>query len=55
MKIYVWLETGFAGQNYEDTFEINDDATEEEIEEAAKRVAFDRIDWGYKVLEQQNE
>lgn len=50
MKVNVWLETGFAGIGYNETFEMDDDATEEEIEAAAKEEAFDRIDWGYEVV-----
>ena len=45
MKVNVWLETVFAGIGYNETFEMDDDATEEEIEAAAKEEAFDRIDW----------
>lgn len=51
MKVNVWLETGFAGIGYNETFEMDDDATEEEIEAAAKEEAFDRIDWGYEVID----
>lgn len=50
MKVNVWLETGFAGVGYNETFEMNDNATEKEIKAAAKEVAFDRIDWGYEVV-----
>lgn len=50
MEVNVWLETGFAGIGYNETFEMDDDATEEEIEAAAKEEAFDRIDWGYEVV-----
>ena len=46
-KIKVWLNTGFAGANYEDEFEVEDDATNEEIEEEARDLAFNRIDWGW--------
>lgn len=51
MKVNVWLDTGFAGIGYNETFEMDDDATEEEIEAAAKEEAFDRIDWGYEVID----
>lgn len=51
MKVNVWLETGFAGVRYDETFEMKDGATEEEIEAAAKEEAFDRIDWGYEVID----
>lgn len=51
MKVNVWLETGFAGVDYDEDFEMDDGATEEEIEAAAKEAAFDRIDWGYKVTD----
>lgn len=50
-KIKVWLNTGFAGCVHENEFEVDDDATEEEIEEMAKEIAFNDIDWGWSESE----
>jgi hypothetical protein len=33
-----WLETGFSGCNHDGSFEVADDATDEEIERRRKRV-----------------
>lgn len=46
-KIRWYLNTGFAGCNYEGDFEVEDDATEDEIEVLAKEEAFNVIDWGW--------
>lgn len=40
-------ETGFAGSNHEWEFEVEDDATDEEIQEMAHQLAFENIDWSY--------
>jgi hypothetical protein len=50
MKTIKWhLSIGYAGTDQEDEFEVEDDATDEEIEEMAKDAAFDCIDWGWEV------
>lgn len=33
---------------HEDTFEVDDDTTEKEIEEAAQQIAFEHFDWSWK-------
>ncbi len=50
-KVYWWLETGFVGCDHEGYFEVEDNATEEEIDKIAREEAFDNIDWGWKVEE----
>lgn len=47
MKIKWLLETGFAGATHEGEFEIEDNATDEEIEEMAKDDAFQNINWSW--------
>lgn len=39
--------TGFAGAKHEWDFEVEDDATDEEIAEMAHQLAFESIDWSY--------
>ena len=39
--------------SHETTFEVEDTATEEEIEEIAKEIAFNAFEWGYKVLDEE--
>jgi predicted small lipoprotein YifL len=45
--IYWYLHTGFAGCTHKGTLEVPDDATEDEIETAAKDEAFNPISWGW--------
>lgn len=49
-KIKAYLETGFAGCEIEEEFEVEDNATEKEIEEQAREVIFDRISWGWEEM-----
>lgn len=51
-KVEWWLDTGKAGEIYKDDFYVDDNATEEEIEEMAREEAFNCISWGYEVEEQ---
>ncbi len=46
-KIKIYASTGKVGSKIEDVIEIEDDTTEEEIEEMAKDWLFNTIDWGY--------
>lgn len=46
-KITFWINTGFAGANYEDTFEYEDDISDEEIGEELKIYLTDNIDFGW--------
>lgn len=48
-KLKWCLDTGFAGEGHRGEFEVEDDATIEEIEEEAREEAFNMIDWGYEV------
>lgn len=47
-KIKVTVQTQKVGSKCEITFEIEDDATEEEIEEVAMASMFDMIDWTWQ-------
>ncbi len=47
--IQVYVGTGMEGSRITDTFEVEDDATEEQIEEDAKEVMFNMISWGWRV------
>lgn len=60
MKIVIetWLDSGANHQSsYSSEFEIDSDLwnimSEEEKEEYAKDVAWERMDWGWRVKEQQ--
>lgn len=43
------ISTDKVGSRCEFEFEMDDDATAEEIEEAARDAAFEMIEWGYTV------
>lgn len=46
-KVKAYLDTGFAGCRIEEEFEVEDDATQEQIEEEAREAVFNSIDWGW--------
>lgn len=46
-KIKAYLDTRFAGCRIEEEFEVEDDATQEQIEEEAREAVFNSIDWGW--------
>jgi hypothetical protein len=48
-KIKGSISTNKVGSSCEFEFEMHDDATPEEIEEAARDAAFDLIDWHYLI------
>lgn len=45
------ISTDVVGSECQFDFEVEDDATEEEIEEVAQMAAFEFIDWYYKEIE----
>lgn len=49
-KIRVYLNTDLAGCTIEDEFEVDDNASNDEIEEMAKESMFDHIDWGWEEI-----
>lgn len=57
IKIAVYLSTGYVGSRVEDELELyfDEDATEDEIEiakaNATREWLFDRLDWGWNVVE----
>ena len=52
MKKYTgYIETNKVGSTCNFEFEVEDDATEEAIEEIAKETAFNLIEWSYEEAE----
>lgn len=49
-KIRWWLDTCKVDEVYEGEFEVEDNATEEEIEYEARQEAFNCIEWGYEEI-----
>lgn len=47
--IKVWVTTNKVGARVEDSFEVEDDATPEEIAEYAQDTMFQMVDWGYSI------
>lgn len=41
------IETPYAGTSIEEEFEMEDDATEDQIEEGAREIVFNHIEWGH--------
>ena len=55
-KIKAYLDTGFAGCRIEEEFEVEDDATQQQIEEEAREAVFNSIDWGWhEVLDSEED
>ena len=46
-KISIWINTGFAGCNYEGTMEFDDSITDEQLDEEAKIFLTNNIDFGW--------
>lgn len=49
-KIRAYLHTDLAGCTIEDEFEVDDNASNDEIEEIAKDAMFYHIDWGWEEI-----
>lgn len=42
------VETGFAGETYKGEIEVDDNATDEEIDELVREEVFNVIEWGWE-------
>lgn len=49
------VSTNLVGSDCSFEFEVEDDATEEEIEEIAREAAFDYIDWWYDEVNDEDD
>jgi len=52
MKIKVCVMTRKVGSMCEDEFEIDDHATEEEIDKIAQELMWEMIDWNWKRIDE---
>lgn len=56
MKIRVWIESpDNASFTQEDYIEVSDDLSDDELEETAKQVVMDHIEWGYEKVNNNEE
>lgn len=46
-KFKIIIETGIAGGDFEDVFEVDDDATPDEIQDEAKEIFFNYCNYAY--------
>ena len=51
-KIKLWVETGYVNANHEVIIEVEDDITDEELDEDAKEYMLDRISYGWYEMEE---
>ena len=53
MKIKLTMDCGYVGTDYEEKMEVNDDITEEELEELAVEFFWEhfRGSYGYEIIE----
>lgn len=49
-KFKVTIETGLVGGNFEEIFEVEDDATDEEIAAEAKDIFLNQCNYGYSEI-----
>lgn len=49
-KFKVTIETGIVGCNFEEIFEVEDDATDEEIAAEAKDIFLNQCNYGYSEI-----
>lgn len=56
-KIKGFIKTDMVGSKceFEEVLEDGEEYTEEELEEIAKDVAFDHIEWNYEVVDEDTE
>jgi hypothetical protein len=47
--VRVYVSTGIVGSKRSDHIDVDDDATEDDIEAIAKETMFEMIDWGWSV------
>ena len=49
MKLRIWIESpDNASFTQEDYIEVSDNLSDDELEEIAKQVAMDHVEWGYE-------
>ena len=53
MKIKLAMDCGYVGSDYEEEIEVNDDITEEELEELATEFFWENFhgSYGYEIIE----
>ncbi|WP_176719265.1 hypothetical protein [Levilactobacillus brevis] len=51
IKIDVWSSPQLAGVEWHDAIELPANATQAEIEKAAKEAALEHFEWGYDIVE----
>lgn len=56
MKIRVWIQSpDNASFNEDDIIEVPDNISDEELEEIAKQIAMDHVEWGYEKVNNNEE
>ncbi len=54
-KLKIIIETGIAGGDFEDEFEVDDDATPDEIQDEAKDIFFNYCNYSYHEIKDEEE
>lgn len=54
-KIKLWVETGIVGGEHEDIIEVEDDTTEEELNEMALEFMWGYVQYGWSEAEEEDE
>ncbi|EGM7791082.1 hypothetical protein C9Z70_10275 [Escherichia coli] len=54
-KFKIIIETGIAGGDFEDVFEVDDDATPDEIHDEAKEIFFNYCNYSYHGIKDEEE
>ena len=52
MRVKVWIETDKVGSRCEEVIEVDDDASDDTVEEHARETAYQFVSWSYERLTQ---
>ena len=55
MKVKLYVSTGFAGCEHIDYVDVPDDITEDDLNEMARELMMDSIEYGFEVVEEESE
>lgn len=50
--IKLWVDTGYYGADYEEVIEVEDDCAEEDLEEMARELMFENIEYGWTEIDE---
>lgn len=55
MKVKLYVYTGFVGCEHIDYVDVPDDTTEDDLNEMARELMMDNIEYGFEIIEEKSE